>query len=415
MIPAPDITILHDLAKRVAELAARDSEPRKIKNWTRLDGLDATVRPQVLVHLWQLSWQEVLPDSTLQCESEEARWLERDLRQRIWMAENVDDDGVIEPVAPYRQHGWLTPYEGLKVEKRWAEDTPHGAAEFVPVIVEKSDIEKLGNPFLHFDPRENTRAKETAQEAFADILSVVKRPWYFAAKVADEFSWLRGLQNTYLDVVEDPAWVHEALQRIAANFRKRFQLLEEAGLWGVAHKSAPLGSAGLRFAPGLPDWRTAEDPTAFAPKLADSWGFTCAEVFNCVSPAMHDEFAFEYDRQLMGLFRHINVGCCEVLDRKVDQIRSLPNARKVSVSEWCDVERAAAALGPDFVYSYRAAGVHFVREPWDREGAETEIRAVRGAARGCPLEIVLNIGGTLGEGDPGRKLAEWCRMVRDLL
>jgi hypothetical protein len=208
--------------------------------------------------------------------------------------------------------------------------------------------------------------------------------------------------------------VHEALQRITANFRQRFQLLEDAGLWGVAHKSEPLGSAGLRFAPDLPDWRTAEDPGRFAPRLAESWGFTCAEVFTCVSPAMHDEFGFEYDRQLMGLFKYVNVGCCERLDQKVEWIRSVPNVRKVSVSEWCDLAAAAEKIGTEFVYSYRAAGVHFIREPWDRDGARREICAVLNAARGCSVEIVLNIGGTLGKGDPGRKLIEWCEMVREL-
>lgn len=236
----------------------------------------------------------------------------------------------------------------------------------------------------------------------------------FAAKVADEFSWLRGLQNTYMDVIEDPVWVHAALQRITDNFRKRFQLLEDAGLWGVAEKSFPLGSAGLRFAADIPDWRSVDEPSTFAPRLCESWGFTCAEVFNCVSPAMHDEFGFAYDRQLMGLFKYINVGCCETLDTKIEQVRSLPNARKISVSEWCDVERAAEAWGPDYVYSYRAAGVHFIRTPWDREAAKREIRTVLEAAQGCPLEIVLNIGGTMGKGCPGRKLNEWCRLAREL-
>jgi hypothetical protein len=99
----------------------------------------------------------------------------------------------------------------------------------------------------------------------------------------------------------------------------------------------------------------------------------------------------------------------------VEQIRSLPNTRKVSVSEWCDVVVAAENLGPDFVYSYRAAGVHFMRQPWDRDGAHREISAVLDATRGCPVEIVLNIGGTLGGDDPPGKLAEWCQMVRELL
>jgi len=76
---------------------------------------------------------------------------------------------------------------------------------------------------------------------------------------------------------------------------------------------------------------------------------------------------------------------------------------------------AAESIGTDFVYSYRAAGVHFVQEPWNLAAARREISAVLDAVDGCPLEIVPNIGGTLGHGEPGSKLIEWCQMVRALV
>jgi hypothetical protein len=415
MIDRQETTVLRDLAQRVAELAATDSNSRTIDDWTRLNGLDGSVRPQVLVHLWPLAWDEVLPDSGLQCTSRLGQRYERDLRRTIWTAENLDCDNVAEPVIHYPLAFNLDPYGGLHVEKRYVDGHDDGAAEFIPIIVEKSDIDKLGDPTLTVDHEQIARNREQAQEIFSPFLTPVKQPYYFAAKVADEFSWYRGLENTYMDMITDPDWVHEALQRIADNFRQRFHLLEEAGLWGVPAKSNPLGSAGLRFAPDMTDWRTAADPTTFAPTLAESWGFTCAEVFNCVSPTMHDEFGFEYDRQLMSMFKYINVGCCETLDRKAQLIRSLPNARKISVSEWCDVAAAAESIGPDYVYSYRAAGVPFMQNPWNKGAVREEISAVLDATRGCPVEIVLNIGGTMGEGDPAQKLVEWCELVRELL
>jgi hypothetical protein len=417
MIPQQDVTVLRDLGKRIAELAAEESNQEKIRNWTRMNDLDTSVKPQVLTHLWPLAWNEILPDSEMVCTDERARRYERYMRERIWMTENLEDDGVIEPIIYWWRSAWIDPYEGLVVEKRWADgDTDHsGAAEFIPVIVEKTDIEKIGDPVLHVDEEADARAGEEAHELFDGILTVVRQPYYFAAKVADEFSWLRGLENTYMDIIEDPDWAHEALQRIADNFVKRFKLMEQAGVWGVPVKSDPLGSAGLRFVSGVPDWSTADDPATFAPKLAESWGFTCAEVYNCVSPVMHDEFGFEYDRQMMSMFKCINVGCCETLDTKVKQVRSLPNARKISVSEWCDVGLAAQELGADYVYSYRAAGVPFIQDPWDVQNVRDEIGKVLEVTKGMPVEIVLNIGGTLGEGDPAQKLIEWTRTVRDLI
>ena len=163
-----------------------------------------------------------------------------------------------------------------------------------------------------------------------------------------------------------------------------------------------------------PYFRDVED--VFDHKVSDSWGFTCAGVFNCVSNEMHDQFSFSYDKEVMGLFKSINVGCCEVLDKKVDLCKSLENRRKVSIGEWCNHLEAAEAIKEDYVYSYRAAGIHFVNDQWDKVNAEKEIRSVLEAvkAKNCSTEIVLNIGGTLGK-EPHKKVIEWSAMVRRLI
>ena len=95
----------------------------------------------------------------------------------------------------------------------------------------------------------------------------------------------------------------------------------------------------------------------------------------------------------MNLFKYINVGCCEVLDHKVALAKSLPNTRKLSVSEWCDPEYAAKEIGKQYVYSYRAAGTHFVPDQWNKEGAIKEIKSVLEAtkAHNCNTEIVFRI------------------------
>ena len=266
MISQQEIIILRDLAQRMAELAAEEKNQKNIENWTRLNSLDRDVQPQVLVHLWPLAWEEVLPDSEMQCTSPGDLHYERGLRRKIWAAENLDTDMVLEPVVSYPLAFELDNYGGLNVERHYAEGHDDGAAEFVPVIVEKSDIDKLGDPVLEVDHDAISRNREQALEIFSPYLTVIKQPYAFAAKVTDEFSWLRGLGNTYTDIMDDPQWVHEVLQRITANFQRRFQLLEGAGVWGVPHKSEPLGAAGLPFAPDLPDWRTVDDPTTFAPK-----------------------------------------------------------------------------------------------------------------------------------------------------
>lgn len=61
-----------------------------------------------------------------------------------------------------------------------------------------------------------------------------------AAKIADEFSWFRGMENTYMDMYDEPEWMHAALRKITDNFKARFRMLEDAGIWGTLDNSEPL-------------------------------------------------------------------------------------------------------------------------------------------------------------------------------
>ena len=141
-------------------------------------------------------------------------------------------------------------------------------------------------------------------------------------------------------------------------------------------------------------------------KLDESWAFTCAEALTVVSPQMHEEFAFQYDRQLMPLFKYANIGCCEVLSDRIQSIKSIPNARRITVSEWANLERAAQDIGTDYVYGYKPSGVPFITNPWNPDSVRNEIRTVLERSKGCVVEIILNIGGTLGDNSP-RQLEDW--------
>lgn len=411
-IPQTDITILRELAHQVAYLASQPDNLAKRTRWTNLTDLRATDRPATLIHLWPLAWSEALPDAQhLRCQHETARLYERDMRQRIWSVTTLRDDTVIEPIIRYPHCVEITPYKDLIVEKQYAagDHARTGAARFIPVIRQRADIERIGDPIVSVDDNARQRYQEEAEAIFGAILDVIPSGVYFAAKVVDEWVELRGMQNLFVDMIDDPRWTHEALQRITDNFRKRFMLCEELGVWGPWDKSDPLGSTGLRFNPEIPNYQ--EIMQKGRATLLDSWAFTCAEGFTCVSPAMHQDFGLAYDLQLMPLFKHVNIGCCEVLSHKINYVRQIPNARRVSISEWCDFEKAGVEIGTDYLYGYKPSGVPFVGRYLDEQAVREEIRQVLHAARDCHTEIILNIGGTLGEGDGAQKLVKWSEIA----
>ncbi len=419
-VPQNEIDYLRTLAQKMRDLSVESVNEKKRQDWTDLNDLQKGTKPLFINHYWPVALGELFPDNFYVCTSNRGKYYEIYMKTRIFYAETLQDDNVIEPVITCPMTFSAKDYKDIERKVKWSSSDTHGetAYEIIPVIKEAQDIENLTDPELIFDRETSERDFREAQEIFEPILTVIKATQTFASKIPDEYSWLRGLEDTYTDMYDDPDWLHDALGKITENFKKRFKLFEEAGLWGAIDNSDPLGSAGLRYATGVSDYRKVKDGDFFNYKaqLKESWGFTCAEVWHCVSPDMHDEFGFEYDKQIVPMFKYMNVGCCEVLDKKIDLVKQIPNVRKVSVSEWCDVKNAAIQLKDDYVYSYRAAGVHFVPDEWDRAAAEKELRTVLSACKenNCLVEIVLNIGGSIGK-NAEQKVREWSQLTRSLI
>ncbi len=408
---------LRDLAQefKAASETTRNNQTRQA--WYDLNDLKKGAKPLFINHYWPVALGEIFPEENF-CKTPRAVQLEKYFKTRLFYVNDLQDDNVIEPVVYFNTCHTLESYQGMARQTKRAEsDHGSGAFEMIPTIVEEEDINKITNPKVTYNKERSFEDFQLMQELFDGILTPIRNPVNFAAKISDEYSWYRGMESTYLDIYDNPEWMHDLLSRISNNFEQRFNLLEEIGVYGCMDLSDPLGSAGLRYITGMPDFRDIKgSPFDYHSSTKETWGFSCSEVFNCVSNANHDEFTFQYDIKAMDRFKYCNVGCCEVLDKKVDLIRGFSNCRKVSVSEWCDYETAAAAIREDFVYSYRAAGIHFMPKTWDKANAEKEIRGVLEASKrhNCNTEIVLNIGGTFN-GEPRKKAIEWSKMTRELI
>ena len=202
---------LRDLARRVAEIASDPLQQEKADMWRRHNDLERG-RPMVLIFP-EGAWRELLPESELSCTGELARSYERDLRVRLYYAEHLPDDNTIEPVVytpiVIRDTGWGI--EGRST--RPAE--PTGAYRIETVIQDESDVEKIRTPEATIDWPETERRCEAVRELFGDILTVEKRgPSNYGLAPIDHYAGLRGIDRLYMDLVERPQMVHEAVRRI---------------------------------------------------------------------------------------------------------------------------------------------------------------------------------------------------------
>jgi len=94
-ISATDRAILRELARQVAELAARPVEAAKRDLWYRHNALEAT-RPVIFCDP-ENGWDEIITADDLTCAGELARGWEMRLRKEIFWGGQMGDDRVIEP------------------------------------------------------------------------------------------------------------------------------------------------------------------------------------------------------------------------------------------------------------------------------------------------------------------------------
>ncbi len=143
--------------------------------------------------------------------------------------------------------------------------------------------------------------------------------------------------------------------------------------------------------------------------------FGLAQMFSTVSPAMFEEYEIDMCMPIFERFGLVYYGCCDPLDKKMAQVRKIPNVRKISMSPWVDEELGAAQIRGDYVYSRKPnpallAWFDF-SEPDVREHLQTTVDVC--ARYGCPLELILKDISTV-KYEPQR-LWRWAEIAMDVV
>jgi len=105
---------------------------------------------------------------------------------------------------------------------------------------------------------------------------------------------------------------------------------------------------------------------------------------------MHAEFILQYERQLLDPFGLTGYGCCEDLTRKLGDVFTLPNIRRISISPFADVDKCAPQLKGNYIFSWKPNPSHLVGK-FDEERLYTYIHGAVAVMQeqGCVPEMVL--------------------------
>lgn len=381
MITSEELTILRVLAKQVADIASLPIMEERRELWKKHNSLQS-VRPMILIFP-EGSWGELLPHSVLKCKDGKARSIEWNLRHRIYYYEHFLDDTVIEKewIVPKVIHnsGW-----GLEA-KHIPSTQPRGAWHFDPIIKEPSDLKKLKSPEITYDESASKANLIEAQELFGDILDVKQKGVsHISFHLMNQYTGLRGLEEVMLDMYENPGMLHDAMAFFEEGHKQILKQYVDLNLLSLNNDITYQNTGGVGYTDELP--KTGFDPNCV--RLCDMWGSAEAQEMAQVSPEMHAEFILQYEKRLLEPFALTGYGCCEDLTRKLDDVFTIPNIRRISIAPSANVDLCAEKLQHKYIFSWKPQPAYLVGE-FNEEVIRNDIQHTLNVTKNCVVEIIL--------------------------
>jgi hypothetical protein len=402
-----DKDTLRRLAGDLAEIAALPVHKEKAAMWRRLNRLEP-VRPLVWIN--EVCWEEMGEEARLTVADPVLREAERRMRHWLYKWRHLPVDMVVD--------GWIpSPLVisdtgfGLQTQaERTKSDIAKNAIDYIPIIRDESDVAKIREPRVTCDRAAGDRDAELLDGVLGDLLEVrqvgVTITWF--APWDTLIQWY-GIEELYTDMIDRPELVRMSIARMTDVMLGRFEQYERMGLLSLNNANYRVGSGGLGYTDELP----RPDFDGKRVRMIDMWGNSTPQIFSCVSPEMHWEFALKHEMRILERFGLNCYGCCEPLHHKVDILRRIPRLRRISMSPFVNIEQGAAAIGQDFIYSAKPNPAVLASNSWRPDLARRDLAELLEKTRGLHLEIILkDIHTTRGE---PQRLWDWAKMAMEMV
>ena len=368
---------LRDLAKEQAEIAAKPEMEKLRQEWIALNDC-VSDRPMVTVEL--RTFEEDLLPQIMECESEDARKLERMLLSNIVNHKYFGDDTFVRDHIPVSILGGIVPF-GIKEKVERTSGLGH---HFVSQISDlEEDFHKLKESELILKPLEEAeKHKDNLNEVFGDILPAKIAGSSLYAVPTQNIVHIMSMEDMYVAMYDAPELFHKMMDMLTDDYLRYFDLLEKENRLLPTVDAVHLGQGTYCFNSELPHENVS--------KTTQVWGYLDSQETSGISPEMYAEFIFPYYKKVAERYGLLSYGCCEAVDPIWDKCWSaVTNLRRVSISPWCNEEFMGEQLrGRKTVY-HRKPSPNFlgVGDRMDEEALRAHIKKTLLAAKGCTLEF----------------------------
>lgn len=409
MIKAKDREIIRNLAGQIAEIAALPVQEEKRQLWRDLNGL----RPErPMVEIDQVCWHEMdfNQELALRCQDQTCRQYENQLRRILYQWRHFPVDRVVEPFIRVPM-AINNPGLGITVQEHTVmTDTKNDVVShaFTNQFAQDEDLDKIKMPAVSHDAAETERRLAEADDLFSGTLDILPQGVDPYLSVWDPISTWMGVQNVLYALIDRPDFMLELARKVVKAYMHMLDQLEEQGL--LTRQQSLIHCTGA-YTDELP--AAGFDPGK--PRTKDLWMFGLAQMFATVSPAMFDEYEIEVNLPLFDRFGLVYYGCCDPLDRKMNQVKKIANVRKISVSPWADENRSAQEIGSDYVFSRKPNPALLADFTLDEQAVRKHLQTSVNLCRqeGCPLELILKDISTVRY-EPQR-LWRWAEIAMDVV
>ncbi len=378
---AKDRERLRYLAAHQLEIANSPKNLERVELWKR-HNMYKGERPPIHIEVGTFAHEAITP--LLQCEDETARNIEYKLISNFINLEQFDDDKVVPPYfqQTYDIYFTLFGHHIKQTTMKKADGTEMGH-HFEHIIDDLyDDFDKIKSPSVYGVNKESTMQKfELYNDIFGDILPVRLISDGLYSTPTQHVVHMMGMENMLYSMYDYPDEFKEMMNRIADDYIAYFKKLESENVL-LQNKAFEWVCQGSMAFYDEPDKEGQI-------KTTDLWGFMDSQETVGISPQMFREFIFPCYKKIASVFGRLNYGCCEPVSTFWEDIKTLPNLKKVSISPWCDEDFMAEQLRNSGVIYHRKPSPNYlgVGAKLDEDAFRKHIEKTVKTAKGCKLEI----------------------------